>query len=120
MKPQPFTLELSNCQLRHDGGAADKNEIRAVNVRWIDGFTVDAVANENAGYLANTLPDGARISIWRCQPMIIIRWIRVIKLSPPTRSKIGCRLLKNRLMAAYLLIISATSRRPRKKRQPVH
>jgi hypothetical protein len=24
MKPQPFTLELSNCQLRHDGGAADK------------------------------------------------------------------------------------------------
>ena len=60
MKPQPFTLELSNCQLRHDGGAADKNEIRAVNVSWIDGFMVDAVANENAGYLANTLADGAR------------------------------------------------------------
>ena len=26
MKPQPFTLELSNCQLRHDGGAADKDD----------------------------------------------------------------------------------------------
>ncbi|WP_434638954.1 fimbrial protein [Klebsiella sp. I138] len=60
MKPQSFTLELSNCQLRHDGGAADKNEIRAVNVRWVDGFLVTAVANENAGYLANTLPDGAQ------------------------------------------------------------
>ncbi|HFU1339023.1 TPA: fimbrial protein, partial [Klebsiella michiganensis] len=49
MKPQPFTLELSNCQLRHDGGAADKDEIRLVNVRWVDGFTVNAVGNENAG-----------------------------------------------------------------------
>jgi type 1 fimbria pilin len=46
-----FTLELSNCQLRHDGGAADKDEIRLVNVRWVDGFTVNAVGNENAGYL---------------------------------------------------------------------
>ena len=60
MKPQSFTLELSNCQLRHDGGAADSHEIRSVNVRWVDGFMLTAVANENAGYLANTLPDGAR------------------------------------------------------------
>lgn len=60
MKVQPFTLELSNCQLRHDGGAADQSEVRAVNVRWIDGFMVNTVNNENAGYLANTLPDGAR------------------------------------------------------------
>jgi type 1 fimbria pilin len=59
MKPQPFTLELSNCQLRHDGGAADKDEIRLVNVRWVDGFTVNAVGNENAGYLRNTRADGA-------------------------------------------------------------
>ena len=59
MKPQPFTLELSNCQLRHDGGAADKNAIRLVNVRWVDGFTVNAVSNENAGYLRNTRADGA-------------------------------------------------------------
>ena len=59
MKPQPFTLELSNCQLRHDGGAADKDEIRLVNVRWVDGFTVNAVDNENAGYLRNTRADGA-------------------------------------------------------------
>ena len=62
MKPQPFTLELSNCQLRHDGGAADKNEIRAVNVRWIDGFMVDAVANENAG-----LSGGEHVSGWGAQ-----------------------------------------------------
>ena len=41
MKPQPFTLELSNCQLR------------------IDGFMVNSVSNENAGYLANTRADGA-------------------------------------------------------------
>ena len=60
MKAQPFTLELSNCQLRHDGGAADQSEVRSVNVRWIDGFMVNTVNNENAGYLANTLPDGAR------------------------------------------------------------
>lgn len=60
MKPQPFTLELSNCQLRHDGGAADKNAIRSVNVRWVAGFTRNDVGNEDAGYLANTLPDGAR------------------------------------------------------------
>ena len=59
MKPQPFTLELSNCQLRHDGGAADKDEIRLVNVRWVDGFTINAVGNENAGYLRNTRADGA-------------------------------------------------------------
>ncbi len=60
MKAQPFTLELSNCQLRHDGGAAEQSEVRSVNVRWIDGFMVNNVNNENAGYLANTLPDGAR------------------------------------------------------------
>ncbi|MDU1426619.1 type 1 fimbrial protein [Klebsiella grimontii] len=59
MKPQPFTLEISNCQLRHDGGAADKNAIHLVNVRWVDGFTVNAVSNENAGYLRNTRADGA-------------------------------------------------------------
>ncbi len=60
MKPQPFTLELSNCQLRHDGGAVDKDEVRMVSVRWIDGFMVNSVSNENAGYLANTRADGAR------------------------------------------------------------
>ena len=54
MKPQSFTLELSNCQLRHDGGAANNDEISTVSVRWIDGFTVNTVGNENAGYLANT------------------------------------------------------------------
>lgn len=59
MKPQPFTLELSNCQLRYDGGAADKDEIRLVSVRWVDGYMVKAVSNENAGYLANTRADGA-------------------------------------------------------------
>ena len=59
MKPQPFTLEISNCQLRPAGGAADKNAIRLVNVRWVDGFTVNAVSNENAGYLRNTRADGA-------------------------------------------------------------
>lgn len=59
MKPQPFTLEISNCQLRHGGGAADKNAIHLVNVRWVDGFTVNAVSNENAGYLRNTRADGA-------------------------------------------------------------
>ncbi|EPO4552188.1 TPA: type 3 fimbria minor subunit MrkF, partial [Klebsiella pneumoniae] len=60
MKPQPFTLALSNCQLRHDGGAASQDEVRRVSVRWVDGFLLTAVGNENAGYLANTLPDGAQ------------------------------------------------------------
>ena len=61
MKPQPFTLSLSNCQLRHGGGrGADQDEVRRVSVRWVDGFVVNAVTNENAGYLANTLPDGAQ------------------------------------------------------------
>lgn len=59
MKPQPFTLELSNCQLSHGGGEADKDEIRLVNVRWVDGFMVKAASNESAGYLANTRADGA-------------------------------------------------------------
>ncbi|EFJ8048896.1 hypothetical protein AXX77_004770 [Escherichia coli] len=31
MKPQPFTLALSNCQLRHDGGAASQDEVRRVS-----------------------------------------------------------------------------------------
>lgn len=61
MKPQPFTLSLSNCQLRHGGGrGADQDEVRRVSVRWVDGFVVNDVTNENAGYLANTLPDGAQ------------------------------------------------------------
>ncbi len=51
---------LSNCQLRHDGGAASQDEVRRVSVRWVDGFLLTAVGNENAGYLANTLPDGAQ------------------------------------------------------------
>ncbi len=59
MKPQSFTLELSNCQLRHDGGAADKDAIHRVNERWIDGFMHNAVSNENTGYLQNTRADGA-------------------------------------------------------------
>ncbi|QGN39568.1 fimbrial protein [Klebsiella oxytoca] len=59
MKPQSFTLELSECQLRHCG-AADHDAIGLVNVRWVDGFMVNAVSNENAGYLANTRADGAR------------------------------------------------------------
>ncbi|STL62863.1 putative fimbrial-like protein [Escherichia coli] len=41
MKPQPFTLALSNCQLRHDGGAASQDEVRRVSVRWVDGFFTD-------------------------------------------------------------------------------
>ncbi len=32
MKPQPFTLALSNCQLRHDGGAASQDEVRRVSI----------------------------------------------------------------------------------------
>lgn len=60
LKPKPFTLELSNCQLRHSRHEADRNSVRRVSVRWVDGFVVNAVNNENAGYLANTLPDGAR------------------------------------------------------------
>ena len=108
MKPQPFTLELSNCQLRHDGGAADKDEIRLVNVRWVDGFTVNAVGNENAGYLRNTRADGASHISSRCRPMIIIPSIKVIKSSRPTPCKTGCRWSKKRSMAAYLPITSAT------------
>lgn len=60
MKPQPFTLSLSSCQLHHGGRSADRDETRRVSVRWVDGFVVNAVNNENAGYLANTLPDGAQ------------------------------------------------------------
>nr|UGK56683.1 hypothetical protein [Escherichia coli] len=41
MKPQPFTPALSNCQLRHDGGAASQDEVRRVSVRWVDGFFTD-------------------------------------------------------------------------------
>ena len=61
LKPKPFTLELSNCQLRHGGNVpADQDQVRRVSVRWVDGFVVNDVNNENAGYLANTLPDGAQ------------------------------------------------------------
>jgi hypothetical protein len=114
MKPQPFTLELSNCQLRHDGGAADKDEVRMVNVRWIDGFMVNSVSNENAGYLANTRRTGPAIFSWRCRLTTIIRWIRAIKLSRLTRSKTGCLWSKRRWMAGYLLITLATLRPPEK------
>ncbi|MCV5137901.1 type 3 fimbria minor subunit MrkF, partial [Escherichia coli] len=37
-----------------------QDEVRRVSVRWVDGFLLTAVGNENAGYLANTLPDGAQ------------------------------------------------------------
>lgn len=119
MKPQPFTLELSNCQLRHDGGAADKDEVRMVNVRWIDGFMVNSVSNENAGYLANTRADGASHIFWRCRLTTIILWTRAIKLSRLTRSKTGCLWSKRRWMAGYLLITLATLRQRRKKRPAV-
>lgn len=61
MKPKPFTLSLSSCQLRHAGErGADQDEVRRVSVRWVDGFVINDVHNENAGYLANALPDGAQ------------------------------------------------------------
>ena len=109
MKPQPFTLELSNCQLRHDGGAADKDEIRLVNVRWVDGFTVNAVSARM----------GPAIFSWRCRLTTIILWTRAIKLSRLTRSKTGCLWSKRRWMAGYLLITLATLRQRRKKRPAV-
>ena len=54
MKPQAFSLALSDCRL-DDGG-----HVRTVNIRWVAGYTLPNVNNENAGYLANTLADGAR------------------------------------------------------------
>ena len=90
MKPQPFTLALSNCQLRHDGGAASQDEVRRVSVRWVDGFLLTAVGNENAGHLANTLPDGAQNIYLALSTNDNNTLIRVIKLSRRTRSKIRC------------------------------
>ena len=55
-----------------------------------------------------------RIFIWRCRPMIIIRWIRVIKLSLRTRSKIRCICRKARSAAACSPIMWATFRQRRK------
>ena len=114
MKPQPFTLALSNCQLRHDGGAASQDEVRRVSVRWVDGFLLTAVGNENAGYLANTLPDGAQNIYLAYRLTIIIRWIRVIKLSRRTRSKIRCVCRKARSAAACSPITLAMFRQRRK------
>lgn len=60
LKPQPFTLHLSHCRLGTDNAPTGERLTRNVNVRWVDGYVVQPVNNENAGYLANTRPDGAR------------------------------------------------------------
>ncbi|WP_174270551.1 fimbrial protein [Shimwellia blattae] len=57
LKPQPFTLQLSRCRLDNGPRSGGPDNIR---VRWVGGYMVNPVNNENAGYLANTLPDGAR------------------------------------------------------------
>ncbi|MBJ3816719.1 type 1 fimbrial protein [Shimwellia pseudoproteus] len=60
LKPQPFTLQLSRCRLNNvDRGGLDAGQGN-VHVRWVGGYVVNDVNNENAGYLANTLPDGAQ------------------------------------------------------------
>lgn len=114
MKPQPFTLALSNCQLRHDGGAASQDEVRRVSVRWVDGFLLTAVGNENAGIWPIPCRMERRIFIWPYRLTIIIRWIRVIKLSRRTRSKIRCVCRKARSAAACSPITLAMFRQRRK------
>lgn len=60
LKPQPFTLRLSHCRLDSNHDMADNAQLNNVQVRWVAGFITPQVNNENAGYLANTLADGAR------------------------------------------------------------
>ena len=96
MKPQPFTLALSNCQLRHDGGAASQDEVRRVSI-WPIPCRMER-----------------RIFIWPYRLTIIIRWIRVIKLSRRTRSKIRCVCRKARSAAACSPITLAMFRQRRK------
>ncbi len=114
MKPQPFTLALSNCQLRHDGGAASQDEVRRVSVRWVDGFLLTAVGNENAGYLANTLPDGAQniyLALSTNDNNTLDKSNRIVRR---TRSKIRCVCRKARSAAACSPITLAMFRQRRK------
>lgn len=60
LKPQPFTLQLSRCRLSNNAGNTLDDDRGHVSIRWSGGYLVNDVNNENAGYLANTLPDGAR------------------------------------------------------------
>ncbi|ROR13608.1 fimbrial protein [Erwinia sp. JUb26] len=60
MKPQPFTLELSKCQLNAPGAEDRQMPLPVVSVRWITGVGMSAVNNDSAEYLDNILPDGAR------------------------------------------------------------
>lgn len=60
LKPRPFTLSLSNCRFSETDREAENASLRTVNVRWVSGYLVNTVNNENSGYLANALPDGAQ------------------------------------------------------------
>jgi hypothetical protein len=119
MKPQPLRWNSRTASCVMMAARRIKMKIRMVNVRWIDGFTVNAVGNENAGYLANTRADGASHIFLALSTNDNNTLDKVIKLSRLTRSKTGCRWSKRRSMAAYLLITLATLRQRRKKRPAV-
>jgi hypothetical protein len=79
-----------------------------VNVRWIDGFMVNSVSNENAGYLANTRADGASHIFLALSTNDNNTLDKSNKIVPADPHKTGCRWSKKRWMAAYLLITLAT------------
>lgn len=59
LKPKSFTIQLSNCQIM-EGSAETLSEadLRNISVSWVGGNLLQG-ANEDAGYLANSLSDGA-------------------------------------------------------------
>ncbi|UJD79513.1 type 1 fimbrial protein [Serratia rubidaea] len=57
LKPKPFTIQLGNCQIRVRMMDADDGPDR-ISVSWVGGNLLQG-GNEDAGYLANSLSDGA-------------------------------------------------------------
>ncbi len=108
MKPQPFTLELSNCQLRYDGGAADKDEIRWSAYRGLMDIWSRRSAMKMPVIWRIRERTGPAISSSRSQPTTIIRWIKAIKLFGRSSTKPRTAGRKGGRWSAYLLITLAT------------
>lgn len=55
LKPQAFTITLSDCQL-----VTEQAKENLISVYWSGGNLLDNANTESLGYLVNTIPDGAK------------------------------------------------------------
>lgn len=59
LKPKSFTIRLSNCHWVNTPSTGADVDLSKFNVSWIGGNLLQDGSNEDAGYLANSLSEGA-------------------------------------------------------------